>query len=69
MTRTLREAVTARRLARGISQRALARATGMQPHQISRYESGKCDLYGETLDRLLAALGLKIVQDSSGGKA
>lgn len=66
---TLRETVAAQRIARGLSQRALARAAGIQPHQISRYERGVCDLYGATLDRLMAALGLKIVKDSPGGKA
>lgn len=42
------------------SQRELCRRTGMLPHQLCGYLNGRRDLYVETLQGILAVLGLEI---------
>ncbi len=44
----------------GISQAALARAAGVTPGLLSRYECGRVDPTTAQLDRLLEPLGLEI---------
>lgn len=45
---------------RGMTQRELCRLTGILPHRVSEYLSGKNDIRVETLERILKALDLEI---------
>ena len=46
----------------GMTQRRLQALTGVHQVRISDYLTGKRDVYADTLQKMLAALGLKIVR-------
>ena len=48
------------------SQAAIARACGVHPTTLSLYLNCKIDAKGSTLDRLMGALRLRVVQDAVG---
>ena len=48
------------------SQVAIARACGVHPTTLSLYLNCKIDAKGSTLDRLMGALRLRVVQDAVG---
>jgi transcriptional regulator with XRE-family HTH domain len=58
---TLRDRVRSLVRCDGRSQRQIALAAGVQPHRLSEYLTGRRDMYGETLDRLLAALSARAI--------
>ena len=55
--KTLRDQVKARRQAIGMTQAQLAEAAGYSRTGLCAYEQGRKDIAGETLDRIIAALG------------
>ena len=57
------ERISRARIARGITQAALARLTGTTRTAIDRLELGGADPRLDTLDRIGAALGLQLVVD------
>ena len=60
MPSTIRQAITDRVESTGFGVRELARAAQMNPSQLSRYIRGGADLRGQSIDRLLDALGLHV---------
>ena len=53
-------AIKQARKSAGLSQRALARMTGMQQHDLSRLEKGKTNPTFETQQKLFDALGIEV---------
>lgn len=60
---TIRDAIRDAAQRQGWAQNELAAAAGMTPGKLSLYLRGKGDCNGETLDRLLAALGLAVCEN------
>ncbi len=57
----LRDAFHARRLERGVTQEAAARAARLTRKTVSDFENGKGSISAANLSRLLAAVGLELV--------
>jgi len=55
--------------ARGLTAYALARRAGVDPGVVSRFLTGERDIRLETADRLAAALGLRLVEVGTKGRA
>jgi transcriptional regulator with XRE-family HTH domain len=49
---------------RGITLAELGQLSGVDPTVIGRFVSGERDVRGETLDRIAAALYLRVVEDA-----
>lgn len=58
--RTIRQTIAAAVERDGRSQVAIAEAAGMSRPNLNAYLAGRCDLTGESLDRLLRVLGLTV---------
>lgn len=58
----LRETIRAAMTAQHVNQSELARRCHVTPGRVCDYLAGRRDLTGETLDRALAALGLRIAK-------
>jgi transcriptional regulator with XRE-family HTH domain len=58
--RTIRQVIAAAVQRDGRSQVAIAEAAGMSRPNLNAYLAGRCDLTGESLDRLLRVLGLRL---------
>ena len=56
MTDTLRRAI----VESGLSLREVARRSGIDDRIVSRFAKGERDMQGKTMDRLCAALGLRL---------
>lgn len=54
----LRDSIRAALAESGLTQSELAQRAKVPQSNLSEYLAGNCDLNGETIDRLLAALGL-----------
>jgi hypothetical protein len=57
MTEQLREVIRSR----GLTAYRIGLTTGMRPHVIQRFLDGR-DLYGATLDRIVTAMGMTLVE-------
>ncbi len=49
---------------RGLTHAELGQLAGVDPTVISRFASGERDVRGETLDKIAAALYLRVVEDA-----
>lgn len=56
----LREEIAKRRKSLGMTQAHLATASGIPRENICAYERGKADMNGQSLQRIIAALGGEI---------
>src|SRR3954451_14921881 len=64
LTNRLREIIKGR----GLTAYGLARDADLDPGVVQRFVSGRRDIRLETADRLVAALGLKLVESGSKGR-
>jgi len=55
----IRAAIADAMAVRGVSQSALARATGVGQGRISRYLAGKAHLRSDAVERIMVELGIK----------
>jgi transcriptional regulator with XRE-family HTH domain len=59
--RALGRAVRHARRARDLSQEAVAAAAGVHPNQVGRLERGEADVYSSTMLRIVAGVGVPLV--------